>query len=62
MVDAKRLKKQRMAMRGTYTVKIPDNVEPEDAERNMMVAFKSLGYTVEDHYIWIMWKDRVKEE
>ena len=62
MVDAKRLKKQYMALRGTYTIKIPDHVEPEDAERNMRVAFKSLGYSVVDHHTWIMWKDRVKEE
>ena len=58
MVDAKRLKKEYMAFRGTYTIKIPDNVEPEQAMENFKAAFESLGYEIEDHYLRLVWKDR----
>lgn len=58
MVDAKRLKKQSMAFRGTYTIKIPDNVEPEQSMENFKAAFKSLGYEVVDHSLRLVWRDR----
>lgn len=58
MVDAKRLKKEYMAIRGTYTIKIPDNVEPEQSMENFKAAFETLGYEIEDHYLRLVWKDR----
>ena len=58
MVDAKRLKKQSMAFRGTYTIKIPDNVEPEQSMENFKAAFESLGYEIVDHSLRLVWRDR----
>lgn len=56
--EQKRLKKEYMALRGTYTIKIPENVEPEQAMENFKAAFASLGYEIEDHYLRVVWRDR----
>jgi hypothetical protein len=56
--EQKRLKKEYKVIRGTYTVRVPDDAEFGAAKAQMECFFDSCRFEVEDHKMFRMWRDR----
>jgi len=56
--EQKRLKKERKVIRGTYTVRVPDDAEFGAAKAQMECFFDSCRFKVEDHVVRGGWKER----
>ena len=60
MIDnaEKRLKKEYKVIRGTYTVRVPDDAEFGAAKAQMECFFDSCRFGIEDHTVRGGWKER----
>ena len=56
--EQKRLKKEYKVIRGTYTVRVPDDAEFGAAKAQMECFFDSCRFEVEDHTARGGWKER----
>jgi hypothetical protein len=56
--EERRLKKEYKAIRGTYTIRMPDDMPYEKAEKNLNKWFEYWGERLEDHNMFGMWRDR----
>ena len=54
--EERRLKKEYKAIRGTYTVRVPDNISFEKAKERLDDILE--GFEREDHNMFGMWRDR----
>jgi hypothetical protein len=56
--EKKRLKKERKVIMGTYTIRVPDDMPFENAEKSLNKWFEYWGERLEDHKTFGMWRDR----
>lgn len=56
MLDEKRLKKEYKAVRGCYTIRVPDDVSFDTAHDVLTHALEP--FSPEDHHIHDMWRKR----
>lgn len=56
--NLKRLKKEHRAIRGAYTIKVPNDVNPEALIASIdELLWEKFGENVEDHFARIVWKE-----